>query len=566
MSCDYIFAMEPETDQQESARAETPTSASEEVGSDGYSHGSKVGEAVANLNDGLAVYRPDGCLEFCNESFRLVNGYKKSDLKFGTTTYDQLGKLDEQSSTVDHKPFTFEERVAQLRQDGGHKAIQKYKGRVYERHQSVTPTGGIISLITDITEHHRLEIVQRGRSNVLERLAKGNPLSDILKTLVLNGETLFQDMLGSVLLLSDAGTHLRVGAAPSLPPAYNDMCEGLEIGDGVGSCGTAAFIKERVIVSDISTHQYWREFREIPTLFGLMACWSQPIISSNEKVLGTFAMYYREVREPTDEELGYIEEAANLAGIAIEAHKRERALIAAVSKAEKATQAKSEFLATMSHELRTPLNAILGFSDMLRGDYLGPLKAEKYQDYATDIHKSGRHLLALIDDVLDISEIEAGKRSIEKTEVNFEDVLKECFRNFVPQAAHGDIKLSSSVAANLPVVRADHRCLTQIVLNLVSNAIKFSPPGGKVHASVVQNENAVELKIEDTGYGMPAEVLSGITEPFAQGHSNPLIAQKGTGLGLSIVKLLVEAHDGELKIASQVDVGTTVTVSFPVEP
>jgi len=558
--------MEPETDQQESARAETPTSASEEVGSDGYSHGSKVGEAVANLNDGLAVYRPDGCLEFCNESFRLVNGYKNSDLKFGTTTYDQLGKLDEQSSTVDHKPFTFEERVAQLRRDGGHKAIQKYKGRIYERHQSVTPTGGIISLIRDITEHHRLEIIQRGRSTVLELLAKGNPLSDILKTLVLNGETLFQDMLGSVLLLDDAGTHLTVGAAPSLPPAYNDMCEGLEIGDGVGSCGTAAFIKERVIVSDISTHEYWGDFREIPTLFGLMACWSQPIISSNGKVLGTFAMYYREVREPTDEQLGYIEEAANLAGIAIEAHKRERALIAAVSKAEKATQAKSEFLATMSHELRTPLNAILGFSDMLRGDYLGPLKAEKYQDYATDIHKSGRHLLALIDDVLDISEIEAGKRSIEKTEVNFEDVLKECFRNFVHQAANGDIKLSSSVAANLPVVRADHRCLTQIVLNLVSNAIKFSPPGGKVHASVVQNENVVELIIEDTGYGMPAEVLSGITEPFAQGHSNPLIAQKGTGLGLSIVKLLVEAHDGELKITSQIDVGTTVTASFPVEP
>ena len=565
MCWDNIFAMKPETDQQESVHSDNSFSTTNDVGSENSPLGLKVGEAVANMEDGIAVYRPDGCIEFCNENFRLVNGYKKSDIKFGVTTYDQLGQLDEQGSTVDHKPLTFDQRVEQLRKDGGNNTLQKFKGRIYERHQSVTPTGGIISLITDITEHHRLEVVQRGRSNVLELLAKGNPLTDILKALILNGETLFQDMVGSVLLMNDAGTHLTVGAAPGLPQAYNDLCEGMKIGDGVGSCGTAAYLKERVVVNDISTHTYWDAFREIPVEFGLTACWSQPIISSNNKVLGTFAMYYREVREPNDQELAYIQEAANLAGVAIEAHKRERALIAAVTKAERATQAKSEFLATMSHELRTPLNAILGFSDLLRGDYLGPLEPDRYRAYATDIHKSGCHLLALIDDVLDISEIEAGKRKIEKVRIDFEDVLEECFRNFVPLASDDDIALSYSIAKDLPVFHADNRCLTQIVLNLISNAVKFSPPKSKVHVSVERNENSIELMVKDTGFGIPDDVRSGITEPFAQGHSNPLIAQKGTGLGLSIVKLLVEAHDGDLVISSEVDVGTTVTVSFPID-
>ncbi len=524
----------------------------------------KLSEAISNLKDGIAVYRPDGRLEFCNESFRLINGYTESELNLGVVTYDELGQLDEKSSIITHKPLTFEQRMAQLRNDGSNTTLQNYKGRTYERHQSPTPAGGIISLITDITEHHRLKLIQSGRNNVLELLARGHALSEVLTAIVQNGEALFQDMLGSVLLMDETGTHLRVGAAPSLPRFYNDICDGLKIGDGVGSCGTAATLKERVIVSDISTHKYWDDFRDLVMGVGLMACWSQPIFSSGGKVLGTFAMYYNEVREPTDDELNFIYDTANLAGIAIEAHQKEKALLAAVNNAEKATLAKSEFLATMSHELRTPLNAILGFSDLLRGDYLGPLEPERYQNYATDIHNSGRHLLALIDDVLDISEIEAGKRALNKEQIDVKEMMEDCFRNFVPQATAGKISLSYEIAENLPTLYADKRSIIQIILNLVSNSLKFSPPDGTITVSISMVGNLVALKVKDTGFGIPTDVLSGISEPFSQGHTDPLITQKGTGLGLSIVKLLVETHDGELNIESAVNVGTTVTISLPI--
>jgi len=262
-----------------------------------------------------------------------------------------------------------------------------------------------------------------------------------------------------------------------------------------------------------------------------MACWSQPIFSSNGNLLGTFAMYYNEVREPTDDELSFIHDAANLAGIAIETHEKEKALFTAVNNAEKATQAKSEFLATMRHELRTPLNAILGFSDLLRGHYLGPLEPERYQVYAADIHRSGRHLLELINDVLDISEFEAGKRALNREQISFDEVMDDCFRNFVPQATADNIDLSYEIARNLPDLYADKRSIIQIILNLVSNSLNFSPPDSAIIFSISTVDNRIALKVKDAGFRISDDVLSGITEPFVQGHSNPLITQKGTGLG-----------------------------------
>ncbi len=235
----------------------------------------------------------------------------------------------------------------------------------------------------------------------------------------------------------------------------------------------------------------------------------------------------------------------------------------ALREAEQANQAKSEFLATMSHEFRTPLNAILGFSEMLRVQYFGPLGAEKYKEYAADIHDSGAHMLALINDVLDIAAIEAGKRTNVKSEIALDHLIENCLRNMDKAASDNGVNLLMEFPKEIPALYADKRSVTQILQNLISNAIKFSNQNGSIFVSVREATGEIAISVKDDGIGIPPDKLPKITEPFSQADNNPHKAKDGTGLGLSIVKSLVEAHQGNLDIESEVGFGTTVTVSFP---
>jgi len=241
----------------------------------------------------------------------------------------------------------------------------------------------------------------------------------------------------------------------------------------------------------------------------------------------------------------------------------EQTLRSALVEAERANNAKSEFLATMSHEFRTPLNAILGFSEMMRAQYFGPLGSKNYNEYANDIYDSGEHMLELVNDVLDIAAIEAGKRSIVKEFIPVEALLKNCIRNIEDAADHKSIDLSVNVAKDLPVLYADRRSAIQIIHNLLSNAIKFTNRDGKISVSASAVDRDIVIKIIDSGIGISAGHLPDITEPFIQADADPHNAQEGTGLGLSIVKSLIEAHDGKLSIDSEVGKGTTVVVSLP---
>jgi two-component system cell cycle sensor histidine kinase PleC len=242
-------------------------------------------------------------------------------------------------------------------------------------------------------------------------------------------------------------------------------------------------------------------------------------------------------------------------------------------RAESANRSKSEFLANMSHELRTPLNAINGFSEILAGEMFGPLGDRRYKEYSQDILSSGQHLLALINDILDMSKIEAGKMSLKREPIHIEDVVEDAIRLMRNRAEAVGLTLSVKLS-DLPEADADYRAIKQVLLNLLSNAIKFTPRGGKIAVSAtvieqssfsgVPSEQRVRISVSDTGIGIAKDDLLRLAQPFEQIESQLSKSQPGTGLGLALTKSLVELHDGVLTMDSQPGQGTTVSFTLPV--
>jgi signal transduction histidine kinase len=238
-------------------------------------------------------------------------------------------------------------------------------------------------------------------------------------------------------------------------------------------------------------------------------------------------------------------------------------LKAAKDSAESASRTKSEFLANMSHELRTPLNAIIGFSESLQQGLFGGL-SDKQREYVRDIHGAGQHLLAIINDVLDLSRIEAGKTALFEQTVNLEFLVAQTLRMVQPRAEEKRLRMATENLRALPDIRADGMRLQQVLLNVLSNAVKFTPDGGRVTVSgAIEGDGAVRLAVSDTGIGIAAADIPKVLMPFEVVESALTRRYKGTGLGLPLAKSLVEMHDGALTLESSPGDGTTVAILLP---
>lgn len=234
------------------------------------------------------------------------------------------------------------------------------------------------------------------------------------------------------------------------------------------------------------------------------------------------------------------------------------------AQAEAANVAKSRFLATMSHELRTPLNAILGFSEVMHTELMGPLNNSNYKEYAGNIHDSGSHLLNLINEILDLSRIEAGKYDLAEEEVQLGEIVVDCWRLLKLRADGKAQTVVLNLAPNAPAVWADARATRQICLNLMSNALKFTPRGGQIAISVAMDSDGSQtLAVKDNGPGIPPSEIHKVLQPFGQGSLAQQTAEGGTGLGLPIVKGLIELHGGVFELTSELRKGTTGLVRFP---
>ncbi len=230
---------------------------------------------------------------------------------------------------------------------------------------------------------------------------------------------------------------------------------------------------------------------------------------------------------------------------------------------EKANQTKTEFMANMSHDLRTPLNAIIGFSEIMKQQIHGSLGDEKYLEYSNDINKSSEYLLSLINDILDFAAIDANKREIRKEEINAKFLIESCLRTLRPLIEEKRQTATIHIPENCQNVFADERSIKQIMFNLISNAIKYTPEGGTIIIECGSSDEFDQLVVKDNGVGIEKENIANILDPFTRAHSDPHLTRDGTGLGLTIVNSLVLLHGGTLVLDSEVARGTTVTISLP---
>jgi two-component system cell cycle sensor histidine kinase/response regulator CckA len=401
-----------------------------------------------------------------------------------------------------------------------------------------------------------------GEGAILEMIARGALLSEVLDRLMLLNESEFPGLLASILLLDPDGKCLRHGAAPSLPAAYTRAVDGSPIGPRAGSCGTAAYRKETVIVTDIQTDPLWNDYRYLAEPHGLRACWSTPIFSQNGKVLGTFAMYYREVRSPNRAELQLTRATTHLAGIAIEKAQLEERL----REAQK-MEAFGQLAGGIAHDFNNILTAIKGNVSLLQVD--GGLSEPERAAVTNEISDAADRAASLTRHLLTFSR----RRLMQPQALDLNQIVAAVV-NMLRRLIGEHIILETSYAPEAVPVYADASLLEQVLVNLAVNSRDAMAKGGQLiletaRVQVGKSEALMSrhgrpgqharLTVSDTGAGIAAEHLPHIFEPFFTTKE----FGKGTGLGLSTVVGIVEQHRGWIEVQSRLGSGTTFHLYLP---
>ncbi len=518
---------------------------------------------IDSSEDAIITKTLDGVITTWNGGAERIYGY---------TAEEAIGRPITLITSPERKPEIADllrriargERVHHFETDRIHK-----NGRRLRISLSVSPirnAGGQVigaaAIGRDITERERSERLLQEQRRLLERIARSVPLTEILEEILLSIQACSQDgVLASILLLDGEGRRLLHGAAPNLPEEFCQAIDGTEIGPEVGSCGTAAYRREPVIVSDIEVDPLWLDFRDLALAHGLRACWSNPILGSENIVLGTFAMYYRQPRSPSAYDRTMLAIFSRITTLAIEGNRAEQRLRRQARELAEVNQRKSEFLAMLGHELRNPLGAINNAIALIDAAESDP---RMIAEAVGIIRRQTVHSVRLIDDLLDVSRIDRGVIELERKPVDLRDVVRQAVELAMPEIEAHSQRLEIDLPSSPVFVEADPVRLGQVIANLLSNAAKYSDDASRIELCTAEVDGQAELRVRDEGVGIEPCFLPHIFDLFAR-ESGSSSGSPGLGLGLTLVRQLVDLHGGEVAAHSAGrGQGTELVVRLPL--
>lgn len=506
-----------------------------------------------------------------NLTFQLANGPylqligKNKDIE-GKPLLEVLPEIEsELLKTVEMVAFQGERFIANelpvyLDWAGNGKAYTRFLNFIYETVLEDQRPNGLMAFVYDVTEQVQSRMGVEDQNRVLEMITGGSSLEDALNYLLISIEKQsHHGVIGSILLLDKDGKHLKHGAAPSLPNEYNNAINGIAIGDGVGSCGTAAFTLEPVIVTDISKDPLWKDFKDLALKHGLRACWSTPILAG-DKLLGTFAMYYHSPHEPSREEKKVVEFTIRTAALAIERKRADESIAEKNKELIKINNDLDNFIYTASHDLKAPVSNIEGLINTLK-DKLPPGFSTTNEETVLLLQMIDASIVRFKNTIIDLTEITKIQKTQEEdiNDIVCDQVIHDVQLTIYNKIAESNAEIQVEVK-DCNSLRFSKKNFTSIIYNLLSNAIKYRDSNRplKILIEIYQELDNVILRVKDNGLGISKTNIPKLFTMFKRFHDHT----EGSGIGLYIVKRIIDNAGGKIEVKSELGQGTEFKIYF----